>query len=280
MDDEDGRLFLSNRPLFSDRAEAGRRLGALVRELRDAGDLGSGDLVVVGLPRGGVVVATEVARALGAPLDVVLVRKLGVPAQPELAMGAVGEDGARVVNKAVVRDAGVSPAQFAAVESRERAELASRIERYRAGRPRVPLAGLTVVVVDDGVATGSTARAACQVARAQGAAHLVIAVPVAPADWRGRFAGVAEELVCLATPSPFFGIGCFYAAFPQLTDEEVLALLPDGPSTAQLIEPRPPQRRPAPDRRPEGQPAQDKQDPDPCGSRSGGGEVERRASGD
>ncbi|HEX5365655.1 MAG TPA: phosphoribosyltransferase family protein, partial [Acidimicrobiales bacterium] len=205
--------------MFADRAEAGRRLADRLGHLRGE------PLVVVGLPRGGVPVAAEVAVALGAPLDVILVRKLGVPFQPELGVGAIGEDGVRVVNREVVELTGVAPGDLAAVEARERQELERRARRYRGDRPRLPLAGRTVVVVDDGIATGSTARAACRVARVHGAARVVLAVPVAPPEWTERLAGVADEYVCVATPEPFSAIGQFYANFSQTSDEEVVALL-------------------------------------------------------
>jgi putative phosphoribosyl transferase len=205
--------------IFADRADAGRRLAARLQHLRGE------RAVVLGLPRGGVPVAFEVARALGAPLDVIVVRKLGVPSQPELGMGAVGEDGARVINDEVVRVAGVSRAELAAVEAREGAELERRARRYRDGRPRHPLAGRVTVVVDDGIATGSTARAACQIARAQGAARVVLAVPVAPRGWEARIGRDADELICVLVPEPFFSIGQFYADFSQATDGEVAACL-------------------------------------------------------
>lgn len=211
--------------MFRDRSDAGRQLGARLRHLRGR------DVVVLGLPRGGVPVAREVADALGAPLDVVVVRKLGVPWQPELAMGAIGEDGVRVVDDEIVHRAGVTPDELARVEAGERLELDRRVRRFRDGRPRRPLAGRDVVVVDDGIATGATARAACQVARAEGARSIVLAVPVAPPRWERRFDGVADELACLATPSPFGDIGRFYDDFTQTTDAEVLAALdaPAGP---------------------------------------------------
>ncbi|MEZ5116444.1 MAG: phosphoribosyltransferase [Candidatus Nanopelagicales bacterium] len=205
--------------MFRDRTEAGRRLAPLLAHC--AGP----DTVVVGLPRGGVPVAAEVARALGAPLDVIVVRKLGVPGRPELGMGAIGEDDVRVVDPFIVRMAGVSDADLAEVEARERVELARRAERFRGGRRRIPLAGRTVVVVDDGIATGSTARAACAVARAEGARRVVLAVPVAPHDWTRRLEGAADELVCVATPDPFYAVGEFYDDFRQTSDDEVLALL-------------------------------------------------------
>ena len=204
---------------FIDRADAGRRLAARLQHLR--GD----QVVVLGLPRGGVPVAYEVARALDAPLDVIVVRKLGVPFQPELAMGAIGEEGVRIINEEVVSIAGISASQLDEVEARERTELEVRVRRFRGGRPPIGLEGRIVVVVDDGIATGSTARAACQVARARGAARVVLAVPVAPPDWRGRLGKFADELVCLHTPDPFYAVGQFYDNFTQTSDEEVVACL-------------------------------------------------------
>lgn len=207
--------------IFRDRIDAGRRLAARLEHLR--GEVG----VVLGLPRGGVPVAAEVARALGAPLDVIIVRKLGVPFQPELGMGAIGEDGAHVINDEVVRMAGVSAAEIAAVETRERAELERRAGRFRRGRLPAILEGRTVLIVDDGIATGSTAVAACQVARARGATRVILAVPVAPLGWDLDMAGAADELIALETPEPFGAIGRFYRDFSQTTDEEVIACL-DG----------------------------------------------------
>lgn len=204
---------------FADRVDAGRRLAQKLLHLRDE------PVVVLGLPRGGIPVAFEVATALGAPLDVILVRKVGVPFQPELAMGALGEDGVRIVNDEIVRTVGVSEHQFADVESRERDELERRALQFRGDRPRVPLAGRTAVVVDDGVATGSTARAACRVARAHGAARVVLAVPVAPRGWTARLGADADELVCLDTPEPFYAIGESYVDFSQTSDDEVIACL-------------------------------------------------------
>jgi putative phosphoribosyl transferase len=173
----------------------------------------------------------EVARSLGAPLDVIVVRKLGVPYQPELAMGAIGEGDVRVINRDIVRMAHVTDEQLAAVEARERAELERRARRFRGDRPRVPLAGQTAIVVDDGVATGSTARAACQVARAQGATRVVLAVPVAPPEWTVRLAADADEFVCLDTPEPFHAVGQFYADFSQTTDDDVIDCLRHAPTT-------------------------------------------------
>ncbi|GAA3024528.1 phosphoribosyltransferase family protein [Streptomyces glomeratus] len=201
--------------IFMDRQDAGRQLGARLEHLRHR------DAVVLGLPRGGVPVAFEVAQAIGAPLDVCLVRKLGVPFQPELGMGAIGEDGVRVINDAVVREARVPPEDLARVEEHERIVLEQRARRYRGECEPVTLQGRTVVVVDDGVATGSTARAACRIARARGAERIVLAVPVAPSDWTERLGGEADELVSVATPRDFFAIGQFYADFAQTDDEEV-----------------------------------------------------------
>ena len=205
--------------IFLDRVDAGRRLAARLTQLRQDSP------VVLGLPRGGVPVAFEVAVALGAPLDVIVVRKLGVPSQPELGMGAIGEDGVRIINDEVMRAAGVSASELARVEDQERVELERRVHRFRGARARTPLVGRTVVVVDDGIATGSTARAACQVVRAQGAARVILAVPVAPRGWEARVGGAADELVCLQTPDPFYAIGQFYENFTQTTDEEVVDCL-------------------------------------------------------
>lgn len=204
---------------FADRTEAGRQLAKRLAHLRGQ------PVVVLGLPRGGVPVAAEVARAIAAPLDVIVVRKLGVPFQPELAMGAVGEEGARVIDAEVVRLARVSAEELSAIEARERSEVDRRARSYRAGRNRMSLVGRIAVIVDDGIATGATARAACQVARALGAARVVLATPVAPPDWQHRIGSDADEMVSVATPMPFFAIGEFYDDFSQTTDEAVVACL-------------------------------------------------------
>jgi putative phosphoribosyl transferase len=205
--------------VFADRDDAGRQLAARLGHLRGE------PVVVLGLPRGGVPVAFQVARALDAPLDVIVVRKLGVPVQPELGMGAVGEDGVRVINPEVVHEARVPENELAAVQAREQAPVQARAARYRARRPRLRLDGRVAVVVDDGIATGSTARAACQIARALGAARVVLAVPVAPPGWQARIGADADEMVCVDTPRGFYGIGQFYGRFPQVSDEEVIACL-------------------------------------------------------
>lgn len=206
--------------VFSDRRTAGRQLGRVVAETGVPGPV-----VVEALPRGGVPVGFEVATALDAPLDVILVRKLGVPFQPELAMGAIGEDGVRVLDPEMVRLARVSEADLERIEGAQRRELARQAERFRPGGGRVDLAGATAIVVDDGVATGSTARAACAVARAHGAQRIVLAVPVAASDVRSRLGGAADEVITLATPEPFGAVGRFYRNFSQVTDSEVVELL-------------------------------------------------------
>jgi putative phosphoribosyl transferase len=204
---------------FADRRAAGRELAARCAHLRET------DPVVLGLPRGGIPVAFEVARALAAPLDVIVVRKLGVPYRPELGMGAIGEGGVRVLNHDVIAFAGVSAADFESVEAREREEVERRARRYRGDRTMVPLTGRTVIIVDDGIATGGTARAAVQVARAHGASRVVLAVPVAPPDMVAEMAAVADEVVVVDTPSPFFAIGEWYRDFGQTSDDEVVELL-------------------------------------------------------
>jgi len=201
--------------MFSDRLDAGIQLGERLQHLKGE------DLVVLGLPRGGVPVAFQVAKALAAPLDVIVVRKLGVPFQPELAMGAVGEGGVRVLNEDVVSMSGVTSEQLTAVEAREREELERRAVLFRHGHPRVSLVGRVAVIVDDGIATGSTARAAAQVARALGATRVVVTAPVAPRGVNGRLAGDADEVIVVDTPDPFYAIGEFYRDFTQTSDAEV-----------------------------------------------------------
>jgi putative phosphoribosyl transferase len=205
--------------LFADRADAGRRLATALQSFAGS------DVVVVGLPRGGVPVGFEVAREFGAPLDIAVVRKLGVPYQPELAMGAVGEGGALVLNDDVLRMSRITDDALREVEQRERAEVERRARRFRRDRPPVQLAGHTVIVVDDGVATGSTARAACQLVRALGAVWVVLAVPVGPRGIEQRMRPDADEVVCLTTPTDFFAVGECYRDFRQVEDDEVSDLL-------------------------------------------------------
>jgi predicted phosphoribosyltransferase len=204
---------------FIDRDQAGRLLGAGLAQ-----DPVS-DPVVLALPRGGVPVGYRVARAVHASLDIVVVRKLGVPGQPELAMGAIGEDGVRVMDDEVVSATGVRGAAIRAVEDRERAELEQHVATYRASFPRIPLPGRTAVVVDDGMATGATARAACLVARAHGATRVVMAAPVASRQSVALLGRVADEVVVLEVPEPFYAVGQWYLDFQQTSDEQVLSLL-------------------------------------------------------
>ena len=208
---------------FANRAEAGRALADRLEEYR------AQDPIVLGLPRGGVVVALPVAEHLGAPLDVIVVRKLGVPWQPELAMGAIGEGGVRVLDETVRSISAVSEEDVRRVEAHERAELAARVERFRGNRPPADLTGRTVLLVDDGIATGSTAKAACRVARARGAAEVVLAVPVAPAGVEHQFAEAADAVVALHQPWDFGAVGQFYRDFEQVSDGEVARILEHPP---------------------------------------------------
>lgn len=206
--------------MFRDRDEAGTQLAAALRA-RGEWDR----TVVLGLARGGVPVAAQVARALDVPLDVCIVRKLGVPSQPELAMGAVASGGVRTLNEDVMRTVGVSPQVIELVTQRETEELVRRENEYRAGRPAIPLRGHTVVLVDDGLATGASMRAAVEATRKQGAERVVVAVPVAPAHTCRQLREVADDLVCLLQPEYFLGVGQFYADFRQVGDAAVVELL-------------------------------------------------------
>lgn len=204
---------------FTDRADAGRRLAA---SLDDANDPSA---VVLGLPRGGVVVAAEVSRLLARPLDVIVVRKLGVPGQRELAMGAVGEEGVVVVNDRVMAASGLSRDDLDRVALAETEEVSRRASRYRSVRARVDLSSRTALIVDDGIATGATAHAACSVARAHGASRVVLAVPVAPPGAREELRSVADDVIVLVEPPRFFAVGEAYLDFRPVTDEEVVAIL-------------------------------------------------------
>lgn len=210
--------------MFEDRRDAGRRLAAhLTARPEHRG--GRTDLVVLGLPRGGVPVAFEVARALRAPLDVLVVRKLGRPGHEEYAMGALGPGGVRVLNDDPRLRARVTDAAIEEVAARETRELARREALYRAGRSPLDLTGLEAVLVDDGLATGATMRAAALAARRLGAARVVVAVPVAPPDALEALRADADEVVSVLAPEPFFAVGPFYRDFAQTEDAEVLALL-------------------------------------------------------
>ena len=204
---------------FTDRADAGRQLAALLAHLRDQRAL------VLALPRGGVPVAYEVAHSLKAPLDVLNVRKLGVPWHEELAMGAIATGGVRVLNNDVIIAAGITASQLDEATARERLEVDRRERLYRGGRPAPDLRGRTVILVDDGIATGATVRAAISVVRAQNAARLVLAVPVAQDSIATELAREVDELVCVIRPGDLYAIGLWYDEFPQLTDREVRGFL-------------------------------------------------------
>ncbi len=207
-------------PLFKDRAEAGRRLAERLTAYARRPDV-----VVLGLPRGGVFVADEVARRLGVRLDIFLVRKLGVPGHEELAMGAIASGGVLVLNEEVVDSLGITQRVIEAVAARERAELARRERAYRDDRPAASLAGLQAVLVDDGMATGATQRAAVDGLRLHRPARIVVAVPVGPPDTCRELRSRVDEVICLETPEPFGGVGAWYAEFPQATDAQVRAIL-------------------------------------------------------
>jgi putative phosphoribosyl transferase len=210
---------------FRDRVEAGQRLA---RELAEYVD--RRDVLVLALPRGGVPVAYQVARALRAPLEVFVVRKLGLPTQPELAMGAIASGGVRVLDRDVMREFGVSEAELAAVTAAEARELVRRERRYRAGRPVPDVRGKTVILVDDGLATGATMYAAAAALRTQGPARLVVAVPVSSLETCDAFRDVVDDIVCAVTPEPFHSVGLWYEDFSQTTDREVHDLLAQAAS--------------------------------------------------
>jgi putative phosphoribosyl transferase len=209
-----------NRTVFRDRVEAGDVLAARLGHYA-----GRDDVLVLALPRGGVPVAARVAKALGAPLDVFVVRKLGVPGHEELAMGAIASGGVRVHNEEVVSKLRLDDATIERVAEAEERELARREHRYRERRPPPELAGRVVILVDDGLATGSTMRAAVAAARRLGPARVVVAVPTAPASTCVELRREADEVVCATTPRPFRAVGYSYRSFPQTSDEEVRDLL-------------------------------------------------------
>ncbi len=207
--------------MFADRQEAGQRLAARLRPLAPAGT------VVVALPRGGVPVAEVIATALGLPMDIVQVRKVGLPGQPELAVAAVtdGDAPAYAINRDVMRAAGLTAAAIRTLAARELDEIARRRALWAPGHSPVAVAGRTVLVVDDGIATGATMRAALDSLRAAGAARLIAAVPVAAQDALDRLSGAADQVVCLEVPHPFVAVGAHYRDFAQVSDAEVAAAL-------------------------------------------------------
>jgi len=220
---------------FADRAEAGRKLAAALAAYKDK------ESVVLALPRGGVPVAAEVATALGAPLDLILVRKIGVPYQPELAMGAVVDGAAPIVvrNEDVIAEAGIDEAAFKTVCDAELAEIERRRKRYLGARERADIAGRTAIVIDDGVATGATTRAALRATRMRHPRRLVLAVPVAPTDSIAALRKEADDVVCLEEHDLFGAIGFYYRDFRQISDREVIEILRRFP-------PRKPREKPQP----------------------------------
>jgi putative phosphoribosyl transferase len=209
-----------SRTRFRNRFEAGRRLAAALE-----GYAGGRNLLVLALPRGGVPVAFEVARALKAPLDVMLVRKLGVPGHEELAMGAIASGGIRILSEDVIAAFGITDRVIAAVAAQEQEELDRREKLYRDDRAPPLIRGRTVILVDDGLATGSTMRAAALAIRAQNPEHLTVAVPVAPAETCAALRREVDDVICAVSPEPFFAVGNWYEDFSQTTDEEVHQLL-------------------------------------------------------
>jgi len=207
-------------PIFRDRPEAGRALGVKLASYSDRSDV-----VVLGIPRGGVPVAFEVAAALDAPLDVFLVRKLGAPRQEELAMGAIASGGVRILNPTVIESMRISPEEIERVAQREEKELRRRELSYRGERPPLDLDGRIAILVDDGLATGSSMRAAVGAVRKLHPARIVVAVPVAPPTTAREMRRIVDDLVCVATPEPFYSVGRFYQSFDQTTDAEVRDLL-------------------------------------------------------
>jgi putative phosphoribosyl transferase len=207
-------------PRFRDRADAGRRLAAELRRY-----MGRTDVIVLALPRGGVPVGYEVASALHVPLDVFVVRKLGLPWQEELAMGALASGGVRILDEDLIRAARVSEEEIQQVTAAEQVELARRERLYRGDRRFPDLAGKTVILVDDGLATGSTMRAAVAALRLEHPARVVVAVPLASPETCEAFLDVADDIVCAETPEPFHAVGLWYDDFSQTTDSEVHELL-------------------------------------------------------
>lgn len=204
---------------FEDRRDAGRQLAGMLATSSQ------GHPIVLAMPRGGVPVAAEVAAALGAPLDLIVVRKIGCPWQPELGLGAIAEGGVRVLNDDLIRDLGVRPDELEAATAAEVTELDRRVRRYRGDRPPIPVVGRHVILVDDGLATGYTARAAIDAIRRAGAARVTLAIPVAPPRSAAELGRIADEVCTVITPQAFAGVGAFYRDFRQTSDDEVVAIL-------------------------------------------------------
>jgi putative phosphoribosyl transferase len=213
-------MFGGSARRFADRRSAGVELASRLTHYA-----GRPDVVVLALPRGGLPVAFEIAEALGAPLDIFLVRKLGVPGHPELAMGAIASGGVVVLNRDVIDWYGIPQEAIEAVANQEQTELERRERLYRGGRPLIDLQGRAVILVDDGLATGSTMKAAVQAVRQHRPARVIVAVPVGAPSTCEEFADITDETVCAYTPEPFSAVGQWYADFSQTTDEEVRALL-------------------------------------------------------
>jgi predicted phosphoribosyltransferase len=214
---------MASRP-FLDRAHAGRVLAGLLERFR-----GRDDVLILALPRGGVPVGFEVARALAVPFDVFIVRKLGVPGHEELAFGAIASGGVRVLNQAVVAELGLTETLIDAVTARERRELERREQAYRDGRPPEDVRGKTVLVVDDGLATGATMKAGVSALRSQGPAGIVVAVPVAAAQTCREIEPLVDEIVCAVTPEPFYAVGLWFDDFSATSDDDVRSLLAGQP---------------------------------------------------
>jgi predicted phosphoribosyltransferase len=213
-------LLFGVQPLFADRAAAGRQLVERFESLR-----GQPDIVVLALPRGGLPVAYELARGLGADLDVLLVGKLGAPGNPEFAIGAVASDGTVVLDQASIQELGIGQDYISEELARQQDKIESRLATYREGQEKPAIRGRTVILVDDGVATGATARAALQALRQRGPARLILAVPVGPAETIAALAKLADQVVVLAQPDPFLSVGRFYEDFSQVSDDQVIHIL-------------------------------------------------------
>ncbi|NLT73753.1 MAG: phosphoribosyltransferase [Chloroflexi bacterium] len=213
--------------LFRDRSQAGERLAALLPTFP-----AESRVVVLGLPRGGVPVALELARALSAPLDIFSVRKLGAPTQPELALGAIATGGIYVVNQDLIEFMGIGPGVIDALVARERAELERREQEYRGDSQAIDLAGATVLMVDDGLATGASMRAGLTALREARPERVIVAIPVAPPETLAAIRRLTDQVLCIATPDPFYSVGAWYARFDQVSDDEVRRCLQEARSWA------------------------------------------------